>query len=199
MLRCDTRTQSSYVPSRDPPDEAPLLNGAAVDPALVRAGDAAGSSSCDETASRSGALTPAVLNLLLLRQEGPGTREVDEMTAELHATAREGPQAPRSVLHALSKESLDVLRAERIARRMAQHAEQQQQQQQQLDTSRSAAENSGSTTRRGAGKLKSSRNAKAADSKIFLPIVSSRASTKASASEGTRSHELDVVPELSER
>ena len=51
----------------------------------------------------------------------------------------------------------------------------------------------------GAGKLKSSRNAKAADSKIFLPIVSSRASTKASASEGTRSHELDVVPELSER
>lgn len=60
-------------------------------------------------------LTPEVLKVLLK----PNGSELDDISAELHMSARQGPSASRTLLHALSKESLDVLRAERIARRMA--------------------------------------------------------------------------------
>jgi hypothetical protein len=79
-------------------------------------GDASGSGSGARTGAVSGALTPAVLNLLLLK---PSTAEGDvEAGTErppLVPSALPNPGAP----HALSKEGLDVLRAERIARRMA--------------------------------------------------------------------------------
>lgn len=73
-----------------------------------------------------GALTPAILSLLQIQPTTVcSTHAVDELSADLHGAAAAAvavPPATRSMLHALSKESLDVLRAERIARRMAREA-----------------------------------------------------------------------------
>lgn len=82
-------------------------------------GESPGSSSDDATLVRPGALTPAILNLLLVKPGGGDalSEAVDELTEELHHhSTQQALHAPQ--LHALSKESLDVLRAERIARRM---------------------------------------------------------------------------------
>lgn len=97
-------------------------------------GEHGGGCSEDATPARPGALTPAILNLLLVKpgqqpafgEHGAGgsggaaaaadVAAVDELSAELHHPTLQALHAPQ--LHALSKESLDVLRAERIARRM---------------------------------------------------------------------------------
>ena len=81
-----------------------------------------GDDSADGAAARGSSLTPAVLKLLLVPKHD--VAEVDEISAELHVSERGGPPAARSLLHALSKESLDIMRAERIARRMARADEQ---------------------------------------------------------------------------
>lgn len=73
-----------------------------------------------------GSLTPSILKLLHVPKPGANfanaPTEVDELSAELHdnMSQRGTPSAARSLLTALSKESLDIMRAERIARRMAQ-------------------------------------------------------------------------------
>ena len=71
----------------------------------------------DTAQQNPGGLSPAVFNILIANKAP--LEPVDEVTQELHMSARQGAPASRSLLHALSKESLDVLRAERIARRMA--------------------------------------------------------------------------------
>lgn len=137
-LRCDTRTASSYAASNNfTPTEGAL--DPTVDPSLVLGADPGdGGSAPEEPPTRPGALTAAVLNLLRLQpfappgssaaaaapgpSESEAAHEAAALTAELHMSARQGQAATRTVLHALSKESLDVLRAERIARRMASEA-----------------------------------------------------------------------------
>ena len=92
-----------------------------------RADHGEGSSSADAELLPPGALTPAVWSLLQKIQPTTvsSTDAVDELSADLHGPAVAAvavPPATRSMLHALSKEGLDVLRAERIARRMAREA-----------------------------------------------------------------------------
>ena len=87
--------------------------------------DEGGSSTDADAYEQAGGLTPAVISLLRITPavaHGAAPELVDELSADLHMSARQGPPASRTLLHALSKESLDVLRAERIARRMAREA-----------------------------------------------------------------------------
>ena len=153
-----------------------------------------GSSSDDAAPMRPSALTPAVLNLLIpkealgmppllpdsgapvgLSSSPAGIAAIDELSADLHLSARQGPQAPRNVLHALSKESLDVLRAERIARRMERAEEEGRRPHSPLiptpvnDVSFNVDGN-GSPSKKG-HKLKSARA-----SRVYMPIVASSSS-----------------------
>ena len=114
---------------------------------------------------RHGALTNAVLNLLRPTSPMP-LEEAHDPTSD----ARLSPTPARALNHALSKESLDVLRAERIARRMANAAQAAMAE----ESSRVAcvvedADAGGSgTTRR---KLKSSR---AKHDRVYMPMSAPR-------------------------
>ena len=156
-------TVSSYVTSLiATPPELPL--DLAADPALLPGGFTAGSSGDPlPMPVRHGALTNAVLNLL--RPTSP-PEEAHDPTSD----ARLSPTPARALNHALSKESLDVLRAERIARRMANAAQAAMAE----ESSRVACvvedadAGGGGTTRR---KLKSSR---AKHDRVYMPISAPR-------------------------
>lgn len=132
---------------------------------------AEGPSPCSST------LTPSVLKLLMVPK--PGVPEVDALSAELHLSERAGPPAARNLLHALSKESLDIMRAERIARRMARSEQEQQEQQQPqqqgvsiIGPVRAVGFDEGPTTSHGTKprKAKSSRR----EERVFMPILATR-------------------------
>ena len=179
--RCDTKTNSSLEASNNFTPAEPSF-----EPALVLGAEAPSSSAVpDELPTKSGALTPAVLSLLTHRMRGlttcvgqpvssnnsnAGPSDVSasvqaaaDLTAELHM---ELPPVVRPVPHALSKESLDVLRAERIARRMARVEEAVQEESSARVAVCAVVEDDGSATKR---KLKSSRVAKT--DRVYLSIV----------------------------
>ena len=164
-------------------------------------------------AARHGALTASIINMLLPPPPVMVPADLEASTSDDHAlrslspTTRpqspstlRGPQSPGTSTtalrpsteqgkHALSKESLDVLRAERIARRMEQEQQRLQQQQQavNLPLAGTAAGESGGGGNSGGGgttrrRHKSSRKerpaAAAGADRVYLSMATTPATTR---------------------